>query len=281
MMASSLMWSSAGILIKLIPWSSMAIAGVRSLIAVLPVLLYMGLARLPFRLNRHSVLVGLSLGTTLLLFVAANKLTTAANAVVLQFTAPVYIVVLSGIFLGQKFRRADYLAVALTLGGIALCFADKMGAGSLGGNLASLGSGFTYGCMFLLTGQADKATRISGILLGQVFAALVGLPFLLVAPPVLSGVAVGSVIALGIVQLGIPYVLLAVAQSHCSALVCCLISALEPLLNPLWVFLLNGEAPGPLALVGSGVVIVTVTLWNIWSDRQTRRAAANCKEETV
>ncbi len=151
----AVLWSTAGLFIKMIPWNPLVIAGGRSLIAAFVVLLYRAARGIRPVINRFSLTTGALLNLTFLLFVSANKLTISANAIVLQFTAPVYIMAFSAVAYHQRFRRVDYLAVAATLGGIVLCFLDKMAEGGGLGNLLGLLSGVTYAGMLLASARAD------------------------------------------------------------------------------------------------------------------------------
>ncbi len=104
---------------------------------------------------------------------------------------------------------------------------------------------------------------------------MLGIPFLLATgTPVLNAASVGSVLFLGVLQLGIPYILYAKAAAHCPPLACCLLGAIEPLLNPLWVFLFDGERPGAMALIGGAVVIATVTIWTALGEKSAETAGA-------
>lgn len=261
------LWSIAGIFIKLIPWSPFVIAGMRSIIAFLVIAVFMWKTGRKFRFNRFSILVGVCLASTSLAFVTANKLTTAANAIVLQFTSPVFILVISALWLHQQFHKADIVAVASTLLGISLFFFDKLGAGNLLGNILAIIAGLFMAGVYVITGRSDDSTRMSGILLGQLFTAVIGIPMIFIYPTPVSTTAVLSILILGIVQLGIPYILYAIAAKDCPPLACSLIGAIEPLLNPVWVFLFSGEAPGAHALFGGLIVIASVTGWCVWRDR--------------
>ena len=267
------LWSIAGIFIKLIPWHPLTIAGARSLLAAGCMAVYLGACRMHMRINRTSIVSGIFTCLTFLGFVTANKYTTAANAIVLQFTAPVFILILSAIFLKQRFARADLITVFLTLCGISLFFFDQLAPGNLFGNLCAIFAGLMMACMFLLTGYTDPESRMSGLLLGHLFTAVVGIPAAFLTETTMSPTAIGSILVLGIVQLGIPYVLYGIAVKDCPPLVCSLLSAIEPLLNPVWVFLFTREAPGVFALLGGAVVILTITVWCVWRDR--RVAAGN------
>lgn len=280
MVICGVFWSTGGIFIKLIPWNPFAITGMRSLIAALVVLAYIKICKIKFRLNRQSVLSGLFLASVFLCFVIANKLTTAANAIVLQFTSPVFILLLGAVFLKKKCRKGDIITVAITLGGISLFFLDQLAPGSIVGNCFGIMAGLMVAAAYLAVGEVDEDTRMSGVFLGQVFAAVIGLPFVFFTDAEFTPVTVSCILALGIVQLGIPYVLFALSMKHCTPLACNLIGVVEPLLNPVWVFLFNGEAPGIFALTGAAVVIAAIVAWCIWNEKAAPAAQGESREET-
>ena len=267
MVVCSVLWSTAGVLIKLLPWNPFVIAGLRSLLAAGVMFVYIRVSGTRIRLNRYSALSGLSLGLLMLTFVVANKLTTAANAIVLQYSAPAFILIFSALCFRQKFHRADVIVVALTTGGTALSFFDRLTPGHLLGNCIALFSGVLMAVNFIVSARADADSRMSGILFAHLAAAAAGVPLAFAFPPALSVPTVAGILALGIFQLGIPYVLYGLALKNSTPLACSLIGALEPLLNPVWVFLFCGEAPGPSALAGGAVVIAAVTGWCVWRDR--------------
>ena len=274
MLLCAAMWSTGGIFIKLLPWNSLVIAGLRSLFAGLTVFCYMRWKHIPLQIDRRSLLGGAFMCLTFLLFVGANKRTTAANAIVLQFTAPVFILLYSGILFHKRFARRDVLAVVFTLGGIVLFFLDQMAPGKLLGNFLGIGAGMTMGAMYLAIGSAQGAERMSCVLLGQLFTAAVGLPFLFVYDTPLTAGRGAVILLLGVVQLGIPYMLYAAASARCPPLACSLLGAVEPLLNPVWVFLFDGEAPGFFALLGGVVVVATITVWCLKSPAEAQQPAA-------
>ena len=269
------LWSIAGIFIKLIPWNPLVIAGFRSLISAFVVLAFMHAAKMKIKLNRFSIVSGIFIAGTFFAFVSANKMTTAANAIVLQFTSPIFILIISAIVFHQRFHKADLITVIVTLFGISLFFFDKLGTGSLLGNFMGILAGFFMAGMYIITGRADEDSRMSGILFGHVLTAIIGVPMMFVFLTPITTTALLSVLALGIVQLGIPYVLYGLAVKHCPPLACSLIGAIEPLLNPVWVFIFNGEAPGMYALFGGAIVITAVTGWCIWRDRFVAKNAVN------
>ena len=270
MILCSVLWSTAGILMKVLPWHGFAIASLRSLIAGLTIAVYMAVCRYRFCFTCKTLLGGFFTGSVYICFTMANKLTTAANAIVLQFTDPVFILLFSMILFHQKIRRRDLAVVLVVLGGITLFFFDQLGPSSIAGNLVAILSGMLMAAMYLAVGKLELHERFSAILLGQAFAFLVGLPVVIVTKPVLNAVTISSLLALGIFQLGISYILLVKASTTCPPLACALLSAAEPILNPVWVMIFNGERPGPFALVGGVIVITAVTAWCIW-DEKTKR----------
>lgn len=256
----------------------MVIAGFRSLISAGVYLLYMRYEKTEFKINKYSILSGISLTGTFMFFVAANKFTTSANAIVLQYSAPIFILILSALFYHQRFRRGDIITVAATSAGISLFFLDKLSGGYMTGNLLALMAGLSFASMFVVTGRADDHSRSSGILLGHLFTAVIGIPFVFLSPTPVTPSYFVVILAMGIFQLGIPYILYGLAVRKCSPLACSLISAIEPLLNPVWVFLYNGEVPSFFALIGGAIVISAVVAWSIWSGKAESKTSSGKAE---
>lgn len=274
MLLCAALWSIAGIFIKLIPWNSIVIAGIRSLIAGAVMFVYMRYKRIGFTADRRSMLGGLALCCTLTCFVAANKLTTAANSIVLQFTAPMFIVVFSVLFLKKKFSRSDVFAVVLTMLGISLFFFDQLTPGHLLGNCVAIVAGMAFAGYYMSLEGASESERMSAILMAHGLTFCVSIPFIALEPPELGAAPVICIFILGVVQLGIPYVLLGRASGSCPPLACSLLGAVEPLLNPVWVFIFDGEAPGMWALIGGVVVVVTITVWCVYGDLREKAEKA-------
>lgn len=261
MLTCATLWSIAGIFIKLIPWNSFAISCIRSLVAGITVLVFIKIKHYKFIINRRTLLAGGLMGLVFTAFVAANKLTTAANAIVLQFTAPMFIVVFSAIIFGQKIKRKDLLAVIFAMLGVSMFFLDKLEGGYLTGNLVAILAGALMGGMYMAIGESKGEERFSAILIGQTEAFLIGLPSVIMTKPGFSALPVLFIIILGVFQLGIPYILYGKASEYCPPLACSLLGAVEPLLNPVWVFIFDGEKPGIYALIGGIIVVVSVTIW--------------------
>lgn len=264
MLICAALWSVAGIFIKLIPWNGFAVAGMRSLIAGLTIAAYMLITRRRYILSRRTVVGGIMTAGVYTCFTVANKLTTAANAIVLQFTCPVFIVILSAIFLKQKIRKNDLAVVIATLAGIALFFLDQLKPGYILGNFVAIAAGMFMAVMFILVGNMEGDERFSTITNGQFLTFFVGLPFIIATKPEFTAAATASILVLGVFQLGISYILYVKSTQYCPPLACCLLGALEPLLNPVWVLIFDGERPGVWALIGGIIVVVSITLWCIF-----------------
>ena len=264
----SALWSIAGILMKLIPWSGFVIAGFRGLPAGAVMAVYMAARRIRPTVNRRSVFGGAALCATMTLFSLANKATTAANAIVLQFTNPIWILLLSALFLKKRFRRADVLAAAATFAGVVLFFLDGLRAGHTAGDCIALGSGLAFGLYYMSLGDSPEADRLSAVLIAHILTFLIGIPAAIATRPAFGTTALVCIVVLGVAQLGIPYVLLAHASGWCPPLICALLGAVEPLLNPLWVAIFDGEKPGVTALAGGIIVIAAVTALCIYDARE-------------
>lgn len=273
MLLCAALWSIAGIFIKLVPWNGFAVAGMRSLIAGLTFAVYMCAAKKRYILNRRTLLGGVLAGSVYTCFAVANKLTTAANAIVLQFTAPVFIVIFSAVFLGQKIRREDLAVVIATLAGIALFFFDQLRPGYILGNFVAIASGMFMAGMYIVVGSAEGDERFSAVFNGQMFTFLVGLPFIITTRPAFTPSATLCILILGVFQLGIAYILYVKATEYCPPLACSLLGALEPLLNPVWVMIFDGERPGVFALIGGVAVIASITVWTISGSRKETQEA--------
>jgi drug/metabolite transporter (DMT)-like permease len=256
LLATAVMWSLGGVLVKSIEWPSMAKAGARSAIGCVVLLAW--LRRPKFTWSPAQIGAALAYAATVTLFVVANDCTTAANTIFLQYTGPIYVALLSPWVLGERTQRSDWFCIAIALAGIALFFRDQFSPRGLSGIFAALGSGLSYGTMIVLLRKERNASPASALLLGNLITAVCGLPFAIGHP--LPGSQVGMMVVLGVVQLGLPYLLFSIAIQRVTALEAVLIPMLEPILNPLWVALARGEMPGPWSLAGGALVLGAVIM---------------------
>ncbi|HBW36892.1 MAG TPA: EamA family transporter [Desulfosporosinus sp.] len=250
------LWSLGGLLIKSVDTNPLAIAGSRSAIAVVLFLLVLKKPKLTW--SYAQIGAALAYAATSILFVTATKTTTAANAVLLQFTAPIYVALFSAWLLKEKTKLLDWITIFLVMGGMVLFFLDNLSTKSILGNGIAAASGVSFALFIIFMRMQKDGSPLESVLLGNIITAAIGLPFLTQAVPDTSGWV--YLMILGIVQLGIPYILFSKAIKHVTALEAILIPVIEPLLNPVWVFLLLGEAPGLLAMLGGFIVLLAVTV---------------------
>ena len=255
LIVTAILWSSAGLLLKMISWNPIAIAGMRSAIAAIVLLAFL---RRP-HMTWSSAQIGgaIAYTVTVILFVSANKLTTAANAILLQYTSPIYVALFGAWFLRERATRLDWITISVVMGGMGLFFLDDLTTGGFWGNVCAISSGVTFACFVLFMRKQKNDSPLESVFLGNILTALIGLPFMFQTVPNASS-WVGLILA-GVIQLGLSQVLYAAAIKHVAALEAILIAVIEPILNPLWVLLIMGEAPGPWALLGGFIVLASVT----------------------
>lgn len=273
MIGASLLWSSGGVLIKWVQWHPIAIGGMRSLIAAVVLLAFArACGPLRFRFDPTSLGIALSYAGTVVLFVLATKHTTAANAILLQYTAPVYVALFGWWLLGERTQAVDWVAIAAVLIGMVLFLYDGLGGGGLFGNVIASCSAVCFATTVILLRRQQGASSMEAIILGNLIAALIGLPFMFSAPAPDAMSWLGLAL-LGVFQLGISYGLYVLAVRHLSALEGVLIPILEPLLSPLWVALLIGERPSFLAACGGLLVLCAVVGRGVWMARRNANEA--------
>jgi drug/metabolite transporter (DMT)-like permease len=257
-MGAALLWSSGGLFIKIAPMPALAIAFGRALVTSVFYLLVIRPKMGGARWTTAAAYAG-----TIITFVMATRLTTAANAIFLQYTGPAYVLLLSPWLLKEKLRRIDLACVGLSLAGMSLFFVGKVEEGQVAGNLLAAASGVFFAfAVVLLRRDASRgaADALPSMTLGNLLAAALTLPFAARALPSLTLAGVLVLLYLGVVQVGIAYVLFARGLRRVPAAEASLISMLEPVLNPVWVMLGTGETPGRWALAGGGVVVASVVL---------------------
>ena len=270
MMACAFLWSVAGLFIKILDWNPFLIAGLRSLIAFFFLLAIIRTVRLTW----SWPLLGAALANaaTMLLFVAANKTTTAANAILLQYLAPVFTAVLSVVILKEHIRREQIFALILTPVGMILLFIDRLSTGQLFGNLLALTSAFTFALMFIFTRMQKEGDPLQSLMAAHAVTAVIALSVALFLPfPEFSARSLESILVLGVLQIGLASVFFSYGIKRISAVSANLITLIEPVFNPVWVFLVLGEAPSTKAVLGGTVIIGSVTAASLISGWRTSR----------
>lgn len=253
---TSLLWSTGGVLIKLIDLNPVTIAGLRSLFASIVFLPFIGN---PFKikLNKLKLLCAIFYAGNVTLIVIATKYTASANAILLQYTAPIYVTLFSKIFLKEDVSKREYITVAGVLTGIAIFTYDGLTNEGMIGNILAMIAGIFFAGVILLTKKLHTSSSFEPLFLGNLLAAIVCSPFFPSENMAINDLSM--LLVLGVFQLGIPYVLYAFAIKHISAIQASLITTLEPILNPIWVFLATSELPSTLSLIGGVVVISFIT----------------------
>jgi len=272
LLGAALCWSLAGVLFKYIDWPGLAASGGRGLIAAV-FLLAASWRSLRFTWSPVQLGAAVAYAACTVLFALANKLTTAANAILLQYTAPIWVALLGAWLLREHPTRGDWATIVVALGGLGLFLYDGLHFGQLTGVLVSLASGVGFAVMTILMRRQKDGSALESIILGNLLSFAVGLPALSHAPP-LPASGWLALLLLGVVQLGLSYLLYARAIKHVTALEAVLIPVLEPILNPLWVMLTVGERPSPFALLGGAIVLGALTTRALTSLRAARALTA-------
>ena len=250
------LWSLGGLLIKLIDANPLAIAGIRSLIATFVIAFITKKVRI--KLTWIKVLTALSYAGMVILFVTANKLTTAANAILLQYTAPIYVAILAALLLKERTKRSDWIIIIIVLSGMTLFFFDNLSLDQKAGNLIAIASGICMAFFIVLMRMQKDGDPIESVLLGNILTALIGIPF--VAGHFPDTIGWLALVVAGIFQLGISYIFFSIAIKQATALEAILIPVIEPILNPIWVFIIIKEVPSTLSIIGGVIVISAITL---------------------
>lgn len=264
------LWSTSGVLIKQSSLSALAIVGGRSAIAAIVLLLFVRRPRWTWSLPQIGGAVAYLV--MVLCFVQATQWTSAANAILLQYTAPIWVALFSFWFLGERPLPADYAAMGLIGVGMLLFFGDALTPAGMAGNVLAVLAGIALAWMTLFMRKQKDGSTLETVLLGNLLAAAVGLPALAMSQVQPADWAILGF--LGIFQLGLPFVLYAVAIRSISAIETILISCLEPILNPILVFLVIGETPGPMALAGGALVLAAVLGRGLLLARPRKRESA-------
>lgn len=274
---AALLWSSSGLFIKALPQGASEIVFARSAVAAAVLVLVLRLRGVrwfradPLTLAAAAVYAGL-----LACFVAGTKLTTAANAIFLQFTAPIYLVFLEPWVFRRRIAARDAIAVILCLAGISCFFVGRLEAGRLAGNLLGLASGVCLAVFSLLLKlkreRAPGVDPIGAVVMGNLLVALLFAPLALpdLRPTLPQAVAL---LYLGAFQIATAYLLFNAGMRHLSATAALVVGTLEAVLNPVWVFLGVGERPSAWALSGGAVVVAVIAWYGLTGTRAESKDA--------
>ena len=258
-LCAAIFWSFGGVLAKTIPFSGLSIAALRGIIAAMTIAAFR--RSFSFKLNKATFFAAIALTMTTVLFMISTKLTTAANAIVLQYTSPFFIILLNYFILKRKPNRRDVLALVGIGFGIILFFINQLGTGNYLGDFIGLCSGLMFAGVFFVN-KMDGASPFDATFMGNLLSVLL-LPFVFFDPNMsLEIYPWVLIVIMGVFQLGFGYIFFSLGIQHASATQSNIIATLEPILNPIWVLLIVREVPTLLSIVGGGVVLLSVVIYN-------------------
>lgn len=263
---TAFLWSSSGLFIKILTLNAFQISFYRSFIAAIT-LLVISLAKnkkVTFEFDKFTILASVFYAGILIFFVIANKLTTSANAIFLQFTAPIYLLFLEPFFLKTKFRRKDLITIIICITGMALFFMGRLEIGSIYGNLIAILTGICF-AMFTLFVKWKKMlgneNTIISIIYGNILVGLICFP-LIFNDIVISSTQFYILLYMGVVQIGISYFIFNIGIKYVSATEAMILGMLEAIFNPIWVFFGVGEVPAPTAVIGGLIIFAAILIHN-------------------
>jgi drug/metabolite transporter, DME family len=263
---AALLWSSGGLFIKLISLSAMQLSFFRCSIAAITFALIFRKRILLF--NKLSIINSLFYAVVLITFVIATKTTTAANAIFLQATAPIYVLIFEPLFNKTRYERINIITVGVCILGMILFFVGKLEPGHLEGNFVALISGITFAALFLGMKQNDQQYQQSSIFWGNILVALICIPFLL-SMEAISISDLWMVSFLGVFQIALAYAFFASGLKRILAVEASIISMVEPVFNPVWVFLGYGEIPTLTAIIGGLIILGAIVVRSLIAQTPT------------
>lgn len=261
MLGASLCFSVGGLLIKIIPWNPLVINGVRNLIACCVIGLFIILTKHRLKFNLTVMAGALCMAGVTTCYTIANKLTTAGNTIVLQYTAPVWIMILMYLFFGKRPGRTELVTIVIVLTGIICFFFEGLSTGKVAGDVFALLSGIFYAGVFMLN-QFEKGDALSSIFFGQLMCGVLMTP-MIVRETQFSPSILAAVFLLGSVQVGLAYILFSIGTKYTDPVTASVINAIEPVLNPILVAVFYGERLGRLSVIGAVVVITGILFYNL------------------
>ena len=261
MLMASICFATGGLFMKMIPWNPLAINGARNLIACVVIGIYLLVTRHKLKINPTVLLGAVSLAGVTTMYAIANKLTTAGNTIILQYTAPIWIMVMMYLFFHKKPNRTGIISILIVFAGILCFFFEGLSTGKWLGDLVALLSGVFYAGVFMLN-SFEKGDALSSVFLGQLICGIVLSPLMRYEADFSTPVVL-SVFFLGAVQVGLAYIFFTTGTKIMDPLTASIINALEPILNPVLVAIFYGERLGRLSLVGAVIVICGILYYNV------------------
>ena len=258
---AAVLFSIGGLCIKMVPWSPLAINGARNLLSSMMIGIYLKMTKHKIVINPAVIFGAVCMTGVTTLYTIANKLTTAANTIVLQFTAPVFVIFFMWIFFKERPKKLDIAASVVVFIGIIFFFIDGLSSGNMLGDVLAVISGVAYAGVFMMN-SFEKSDSLSSIFLGQALSALIGIWFVF-GETDFGVTAIGGILALGIFQVGLAYIFMSKGLEEVPAVTASLTTAIEPILNPVLVAIFYHEMITPLSFVGAVIVIIAIVGYNV------------------
>lgn len=256
LLGASVLWSTGGFLIKLVDLSPLSIAGLRSLVTAIVLLIALKKPKLEFSVNKiFGAIAYASMG---ICFITSTKMTTAANAILLQYTAPIYIAIFGGWLLKERATRKDWITLLFVIGGMVLFFFDDIGGGMMKGNIIAIFGGVSLAFNTIFMRRQKDDNPLENVFWGCILTFIIALPSSFAKVPDTKSIV--GLLLLGIFQLGVSYILYSKAIKRITALEATFVSLVEPILSPIWVFITIGEVPGLFSIIGGIIVLAAITI---------------------
>ncbi|HCA41899.1 MAG TPA: EamA family transporter [Bacteroidetes bacterium] len=272
---AALMWSTGGLFIKILEFDAYQISFFRSVIAGLTIFFIVKFKKenVNFKFDLISNLCAISYSGILILFVIATKLTTAANAIFLQFTAPIYLLFLEPVFLKTKFKLSNLITIVFCFIGMMLFFFGKLEMGDITGNILAICSGICFALFSLFLKwkkmKSNNQSDLGSVIIGNFLVGLIMFPFIF-NNLYFDLSQFSALLYLGIFQIGVSYMIFNAGLKYVSATESMIIAMLEAVFNPIWVFIGVGERPSDYAILGGVIIFVTIFIHNIISVRKNK-----------
>jgi drug/metabolite transporter (DMT)-like permease len=267
---TAVLWSSSGLSIKFLDWHPIIIAGGRSFFAAV----FMITARLLFQRSASGTFrralktpafwgVGFAYSATMLLFVVANKLSSSANVILLQYSAPIWTAILAWIIIKEKPRAEHWGGMMLVCAGLFVFFKDSLGNGTLSGDTLAVASGVAFAASSVFLRMMKDGEGADGLILAHIISTLFCIPFIILYPPQIDLKSTLTILYMGLIQIGAASLLYSYGMKRVSAITAMLIFPIEPILNPIWVLLVMNEKPTLQAIAGGAIIILAVFAINV------------------
>ena len=254
---TGILWSTGGFMVKVIPWSPFSIAGLRSGIALLILILLNRSIKIQF--NKNTIFGGFSYASMVVFFVIANKITSAGNVILIQYTAPLYVAILSYVLLNEKPDQYDWITIFTLFVGLSFFFFDDLSFNQLWGNIFAILSSLGFAGTIISLKKQKENKPIDSVIIGNLFTFLICIPSyfsnLTMDPKALYGI-----FYLGIFQLGLAYYIYSHAIKFVTAVDASLYAAIEPIASPFLAYLFLEEIMSKSSLVGGSIILSSITI---------------------